>query len=105
MKVTLLKKKLVVYEIHRHEYLMILHIFAPLLSHYFALTDLAGLYLVSNRCSFDVQLNYVFMIEVKGLKIICVYHKVFRIQTTCRLKLDRFFYVMKARFCYNVFEK
>ena len=71
---------------------MILHIFAPLLSHYFALTDLAGLYLVSNRCSVDVQLNYhAFMIEVKGLKIICVYHTVYRIQTTCRLKLDIFF--------------
>ena len=52
------KKTLMVYEIHRHEKLMFLHIFAPFLSPYFALTDLAGLYLVSNRCSFDVQLNY-----------------------------------------------
>ena len=78
---------------------MILHIFAPLLSHYFALTDLAELYLVSNRCSFDVELVCVYD---RGLYI-CVYHMVYRIQTTCRVKL--FFYIVKATPCYNVKKK
>ena len=42
------------------------------------------------------------MIEVKGLKIICVYDTVYRIQTTCRMKLDIFFY--KATPCYVLLE-
>ena len=66
---------------------MILHIFAPLLSHYFALTDLAGLYLVSNQFSFDVELKFVFMIEVKLYMYVFITRFTEFRPLACRLKL------------------